>query len=436
MRRSKGRPLTKDNSYDNLCKYLVEIYGPRAGSLLDAFQKQTEHVALVNPFVSAAETADVPFEQVGGWGSCSVARYHPVNGVYPPPTTDSATALKAYYWLDFASLLPPLLLGAQPGETVLDMCAAPGGKSLFLAYQMFAESGTGLLVANEPDPQRRRRLQSVLDTSLAPRCSTCVRVTRHDASLYWACREASRFDAVLLDAPCTSDRHVAQQAAAAGRGAAWSRAACQAAADLQVKLLVAALRAVKVGGRVVYSTCSASPLQNDNVVERALARAGTGSALVLAPGHESYGHRYRPMGGLSGTLTGKRDFERVQADSLGAQHGASLWGEDILAVFGAELCRHGVICLPDRSGHGPMYVCVLRKVGPVAGAQPSVPRLGALRRVGSSSEGSSEGSGSEGGCEGRGNRSSSEGVHGASSAMGSEADGRGAAAAQQDDAVE
>ena len=57
---------------------------------------------------------------------------------YPQPTPDHHTRLLSWYWLDRASLLPPLLLKPLPGQTILDMCSAPGGKSLMLAYMLFA----------------------------------------------------------------------------------------------------------------------------------------------------------------------------------------------------------------------------------------------------------------------------------------------------------
>ena len=60
------------------------------------------------------------------------------SGRYPKPSPDSSTGLVTGYWLDLASLLPPLLLGVRPGHSILDMCAAPGGKSVALAMLLFA----------------------------------------------------------------------------------------------------------------------------------------------------------------------------------------------------------------------------------------------------------------------------------------------------------
>lgn len=69
--------------------------------------------------------------------------YVPAGGAYPQPSKEVESGLLSYYWLDAASLLPPLMLGVQPGQQVLDMCAAPGGKSFVLAQLLFAGTSPG-----------------------------------------------------------------------------------------------------------------------------------------------------------------------------------------------------------------------------------------------------------------------------------------------------
>lgn len=88
-------------------------------------------------------------------------------------------------------MLPPLLLAPRPGQRVLDLCAAPGGKSLQLAHQLFGSSalaaslaggsaaGEGLLVCNEPDAGRRARLTAVMDEYLPQMLRQRVRAIVH-----------------------------------------------------------------------------------------------------------------------------------------------------------------------------------------------------------------------------------------------------------------
>lgn len=204
--------------------------------------------------------------------------------------------LKPFYWLDFASVLPPLLLQVAPGNKVLDMCAAPGGKSLVLAQQLFLTShsstaggssdncdrnaaftesagasstsdngsnasaadcgsgnghhhhgalpihqagGIGQLVVNEMDGNRRERLSAIIKDYILHRFLPNIRVTGYDGTSYWNRAETEMYDRVLVDVPCSSDRHVVQQAAARGGAltrADWSVQQCQKLADTQVKV--------------------------------------------------------------------------------------------------------------------------------------------------------------------------------------------------------
>lgn len=141
------------------------VYGFRWSKLYQALANPTEHVALQNAFASGADLAKAAWKEDIAIGpikaimtaaplSCwccaclrSTAAVWQVCGhvhheqSYSQPTPDPHTRLLSWYWLDRASLLPPLLLNPLPGQTVLDMCSAPGGKSLMLAYMLFAQKG-------------------------------------------------------------------------------------------------------------------------------------------------------------------------------------------------------------------------------------------------------------------------------------------------------
>ncbi|KAK2498355.1 hypothetical protein MC885_002373 [Smutsia gigantea] len=154
-----------------------------------------------------------------------------------PPSRFGSLGVMDYYLMDAASLLPVLALGLQPGNTVLDLCAAPGGKTLALLQ-------TGCC-------HIRDRSQ--------------VRVTSWDGRK-WGELEGDTYDRVLVDVPCTTDRHslrendnnIFQRSRKKER---------QMLPMLQVQLLAAGLLATKPGGHVVYSTCSLSHLQNECVVQ-------------------------------------------------------------------------------------------------------------------------------------------------------------------------
>lgn len=282
---------------------------------------------------------------------------------YPPPPDCPYTQLRQFYWMDFASVLPPLLLAPQPHHAVLEMCAAPGGMSLVLAQQLLkgvpaqqpqqssagavglstglleqlalqeqqqqqplqdqdheqpeqqpeleqerlaeapqldsvqqptevhvagsstseqqqqqqapaadaedrpsssdagsdgeddAATGStpssagyasgaqqpGRLVCNEMDPNRRQRLSAVLAAYLPGSLRRRVRCTGQDAAKHWATFEAGMYDRVLLDAPCSSERHVVQQAVQAGGvvpASSWSKERCQQLAAQQLKVSI------------------------------------------------------------------------------------------------------------------------------------------------------------------------------------------------------
>ncbi len=158
-----------------------------------------------------------------------------------------------------ASLVPVALLRPSAGERILDLCAAPGNKTAEIATAM---GGAGTLVANDPSRARLNVLRTTLDRLGLPN----VTVTALDGrSLEFP---DDHFDAVLVDAPCSCDGTLRKHPGIVARTGERERTRL---VRKQKALLLNALRVVRPGGRVVYSTCSFSPEENEMVVEAALA---------------------------------------------------------------------------------------------------------------------------------------------------------------------
>ena len=177
------------------------------------------------------------------------------------------------YFLDEASWFAAASLPIEPGMDVLDMCAAPGGKTLVLAGAL---AGIGTLQSNDRSADRRTRLHRVIRSSLPEAYRNIISVTGHDASRFGLHRKNS-FDRILLDAPCSSERHVIESAA---HLAEWTQKRISHLAQQQGSMLAAALDALRPGGMVIYSTCALSSLENDQVVAKILKKR-TGKVRVL-----------------------------------------------------------------------------------------------------------------------------------------------------------
>jgi 16S rRNA (cytosine1407-C5)-methyltransferase len=228
----------------------------------------------------------------------------------PPEPVLYGEGLVRPYLLDKASVLAAVTL-TLPGEgCVLDACAAPGGKSLVIASRM----GQGVtLLANELSDERRRRLVNTLDEHLDGDTRARVKASGFDASAAGGRKtERNRFAAVLLDAPCSSERHVLRDENALAQ---WREARPRSLAHRQWALLSSCFLMLKGGGSLVYSTCALSEEENDGVVCRLIEKYG-GEVLLEEP-----------------------QFTE------------------------GEKTAYGRIILPDTSGGmGPMYVAKVRKI--------------------------------------------------------------------------
>lgn len=164
-----------------------------------------------------------------------------------------------YYIQEPSAMSAAELLQAAPGERVLDLCAAPGGKSSQLASAM---KGEGLLVVNEIHPARARILSQNMERmgvrNVLVLNETPARLAEHFSGF---------FDRILCDAPCSGEGMFRKDEEAVSQ---WSPEHVGMCADRQFSILKEAERMLKPGGRLVYSTCTFAEEENEGVIARFL----------------------------------------------------------------------------------------------------------------------------------------------------------------------
>ena len=150
-------------------------------------------------------------------------------------------------------------LDPQPGERVLDLCAAPGGKSTQLAGKLL---GKGLLVCNEINAKRAKILSGNMERL---GISNALVLNEHPKKLTE--RFAGYFDKILVDAPCSGEGMFRKEEAAVTDWTEDTNAIC---ANRQLEILASAAGMLRPGGRLVYSTCTFSPVENEGVISEFL----------------------------------------------------------------------------------------------------------------------------------------------------------------------
>lgn len=185
------------------------------------------------------------------------------NGDQVRPSRHPYYAAGLYYLQDPSAMAVAVLLDPEPGERVLDLCAAPGGKATHLLARM---RNVGLLVANETVRSRANGLLTNLELFGAQ----SILVTNESVKAL-ADRWSGVFDRALIDAPCSGEG-LFRKNPIAHRD--WSPSVVEGCAARQNALLVMAADLVREGGRLVYSTCTFAPEENEAVVARFLRARG------------------------------------------------------------------------------------------------------------------------------------------------------------------
>ncbi|MCD7724881.1 MAG: RsmF rRNA methyltransferase first C-terminal domain-containing protein [Clostridiales bacterium] len=162
-----------------------------------------------------------------------------------------------YYIQEPSAMAVAEVLNPQPGEILLDLCAAPGGKSTQIAGRM---KGQGLLVSNEIIPNRAKILAQNIERMGVKNCVVCNETPERMAAFF-----PVFFDGIVVDAPCSGEGMFRKEPAAV---AEWSPAQVQMCAERQQMILGQAAKMLKPGGRLVYSTCTFAPEENEGVISR------------------------------------------------------------------------------------------------------------------------------------------------------------------------
>ena len=232
--------------------------GPDASAYLAAMEEPALRGLRQNPL----KTPDAPLaDLVAGLGE--PLPWEP-NGYLLAAESDAGALplheAGAYYVQEPSAMIPAAVLGVQPGETVLDLCAAPGGKSTQLAA---ATAGRGTLVCNEIVPARAQVLSRNLErmgvTNALAVCADPAKLAQA-----WPCL----FDAILVDAPCSGEgmfrRHPETRLE-------WDEGSPARCAQRQAHILESACAMLKPGGRLCYSTCTLNREENEDTVAALLS---------------------------------------------------------------------------------------------------------------------------------------------------------------------
>ena len=218
-------------------QYLASLERPRAVAL--RFNPLKGQPAFL-PFVQE----NVPWEPMGYY-------YDPESRPGLHPYHEAGV----YYLQEASAMAPVALLDPQPGERICDLCAAPGGKSTQIAGRL---QGKGFLLCNEINPKRAKILSRNMERL---GIANALVTNEHPAVLEK--RFPGFFDRVLIDAPCSGEGMFRKEEAAVTD---WSQETVEMCAARQREILHSGAQMVRPGGRLVYSTCTFAPEENEQAI--------------------------------------------------------------------------------------------------------------------------------------------------------------------------
>ena len=250
----------------NIINYLSSIFGEEAAARYDEFiRSEPQKFIRVNELKTSSEKLKTILKNNYGIHS----EYVPDVPLALKITEDSNALLGKtiehisglYYIQSLSSMLPPLILNPSDKETVLDLCAAPGSKTTELGELM---NNGGTLISNEIQNDRVRML--VYNVERMNLVNTGVIHSKGEllSKIY-----ADHFDKILVDAPCSGLGIIQKKGEISNW---WSKQRAERLGELQLKLLIAAVKMVRQGGEIVYSTCTLTVEENEMVLDTVLRK--------------------------------------------------------------------------------------------------------------------------------------------------------------------
>ena len=310
-------------------KRIEKQLGAEYPAFLESLERPRAVALRFNPL--KGNVPSLPFVQ-------NAVPWEPMGYYYDP---DARPGLHPYheagvYYLQEASAMSAVaLLDPRPGERVCDLCAAPGGKTTQIAGRM---AGEGFLLCNEINPKRAKILSRNIE-----RMGVANALVTNEYPGKLADRLAGFFDRVLIDAPCSGEGMFRKEEAAVTD---WSQETVEMCARRQAEILHSGAMLVRPGGRLVYSTCTFTPEENEEAIASFLRShpefaPETVEAPWFAPG-ENGSFRMWPH-----KLLGEGHFAAVLRKNGGEEAEASVSAGERLPRLWQDFAKQLGITLPE-----------------------------------------------------------------------------------------
>lgn len=259
---------------EKFCEEMKRILGAEYPAYLASMEQERKYGLRVN----TAKISVAEFEKIAPFPIKKIPYVD--NGFYYDSAIQPARHpyyfAGLYYLQDPSAMVPASRLPIEPGDNVLDLCAAPGGKATELAARL---GGTGLLVANDISPKRAKALLKNIELFGV---ENSFIVTEYPGKLQEYFTEF--FDKILIDAPCSGEGMFRKEPSMVK---AWEQNGPESYASLQEEILRQALPLLKPGGMLLYSTCTFSPLEDEGTVEKIL-EMDADLSLVKMKGYKAF----------------------------------------------------------------------------------------------------------------------------------------------------